>query len=128
MKKLLALVLMVAVGVGILVALRHYKPGREGGLSRQDLPGAGALERLSKELGITSDEIGAVMFVCNQTSHGDREAVIRTCPKCEGKNRFFQHPSKPAFYCFDCEEKLPESKIVCDGCGKPPSNPVRLKR
>lgn len=128
MKKLLAFVIMVGVGVGILVGLKYYRIGQGGWITRQDIPGTGALERISKELGITTDEVGAVMFVCNDAKHGDREAVLRTCPSCGVKNRFFQHPSKPAFYCFDCEQRLPESKIVCDSCGKSPSNPVRLKR
>lgn len=119
---------MVGVGVGLLLVFKDYRTGRGTGNFTQDIPGAAALERLSKELGITTDTVGAVMFVCNDTRHGDREAVVRDCPRCGAKNRFFQHPSKPSFYCFECDQKLPEAKIVCDACAKAPSNPVRLKR
>jgi hypothetical protein len=70
---------------------------------------------------------GAVMFICNDTSHGDMEVLIRRCPTCAKRDRFAVDIEAKCFRCRICSTELTE--YVCDACGKKaaPGKKIRLK-
>lgn len=129
-RRVLILLLMVAGGLGIWYFVANYWDHQDNPFKTQTSQPGEAVESLAERFGITEREVGAIMFVCNDESHGDREVVIRDCPNCEeGRNTFFSHPKKDkTFYCLKCDEKFPEEELACEKCGGAPQNPVRLKR
>jgi hypothetical protein len=79
-----------------------------------------------EEVGYSANQ-GAVMFICNDTSHGDMEVLIRRCPTCAKRDRFAVDTEAKCFRCRICSTELTE--YVCDTCGKkaPPGKKIRLK-
>ena len=72
-------------------------------------------------------DLGAVMFICNNASHGDYEVVLKLCPGCGKAKRFFYDYSlKPAaFRCQVCRK--PFTAVKCDRCGQPPGPRTRIR-
>lgn len=79
--------------------------------------------------GFTPEEtdMGGVMFICNNASHGDYEVVLKLCPACGKAKRFFYDYSlKPAaFRCSVCRK--PFTAVKCDRCGQPPGPRTRIR-
>jgi hypothetical protein len=74
------------------------------------------------------DDVGSVMFICNNAKHGDYEVVLSHCPTCAKAKKFsFDHDAK-VFRCAVC--KRPYAPLKCNRCGDPPGprTRVRMKR
>jgi hypothetical protein len=67
---------------------------------------------------------GAIMFICNDASHGDREAVIRFCPVCAKRDRFLYDYETHNFRCNVCNSQMKDYR--CDECGNPPAPRRRI--
>lgn len=66
----------------------------------------------------TDANAGAVMFVCTDSSHEEREAVIRMCGTCAKRDRFVYDYDIAGFKCIVCNTELKDFR--CDDCGNPP--------
>ena len=75
------------------------------------------------------NDIGSIMFVCNQNSkHEDYEVVLSRCPNCAKTKRFtidYKIPGK-GFRCTVCGKQYTDYK--CDLCGQPPAELLDWKR
>jgi hypothetical protein len=75
------------------------------------------------------DNVGNLMFVCNNPKHGDYEVVIKFCPSCGKSKRFFyDYEAQPAVYrCSVCRKVTPTTAMKCDKCGQPPGPRTRVR-
>jgi hypothetical protein len=74
------------------------------------------------------NDIGSIVFICNNSRHGDYEVVLTRCPTCGKTKRFtidYRIPGK-GFRCTVCGKQYVEYK--CDQCGDPPRRGAKLKR
>lgn len=73
------------------------------------------------------NDVGSVMFICNNASHGDYEVVLSRCTTCAKTKRFaYDYGSKPAcFRCTVCKAKF--TAVKCDKCGQAPGPRTRIR-
>ena len=81
--------------------------------------------------GFTPDEtdMGSILFICNNASHGDREVLISRCTTCAKAKRFFyDYSMSPAgFRCGVCKTAYATSALKCDRCYLPPGPRTRIR-
>lgn len=88
----------------------------------------GAAEPAMMNFGQGENDIGSIMFICNNAKHGDYEVVLTRCPNCAKAKRFtidYKIPGK-GFRCTVCGKQYVNLK--CDQCGNPPARGAKLKR
>ncbi len=73
------------------------------------------------------NDVGSVMFICNNAAHGDYEVVLSRCPTCAKVKRFaYDYNASPAcFRCTVCKAKF--AAVKCDRCGTPPGPRTRIR-
>jgi hypothetical protein len=73
------------------------------------------------------NDLGSIMFICNNAKHGDYEVVLSRCPTCAKAKRFtVDYRLRPAgFRCTVCGK--PYGDYKCDQCGSPPGSRTRVK-
>jgi hypothetical protein len=92
---------------------------------------ATAAEPAAMNFGQGENDIGSIMFICNQNAkHDDYEVVLTRCPTCGKTKRFtidYKIPGR-GFRCTVCGKQYSDYK--CDLCGKTPGvrPPAKLKR
>ena len=74
--------------------------------------------------GRTVADTGSILFICANSSHPDKEVVLKRCD-CGTRSQFYAEGGH--FYCFKCKNAFPSAKLVCDTCGKP-ARRSRIKR
>ena len=74
------------------------------------------------------DDIGSVMFICNNSKHGDYECVLSSCRICGKQKKFAYDYSSKSFRCTICKREY--APIRCDKCGEAPGpcTRIRMKR
>ena len=74
-----------------------------------------------------SSDSGSVIFVCNNTRHGDYEVVISYCPVCAKRKRFSWDYSTKVIRCTVC--KVAFTKHECNRCGmkRNPRRPAQIR-
>lgn len=90
-------------------------------------PPSGGEEPAMMNFGQGENDIGSIMFICNNTKHGDYEVVLSRCPNCAKTKRFtidYKIPGK-GFRCTVCGKQYTDYK--CDQCGVPPGPKTRVK-
>jgi hypothetical protein len=109
-----------------------YRRGRGGaspGAPGGPVPApAGGGEPAAMNFGQGENDIGAIMFICNQNpKHDDYEVVLSRCPTCGKARRFtidYKIPGK-GFRCTVCGKQYSDYK--CDLCGNSPGPRTRVK-
>jgi hypothetical protein len=88
---------------------------------------APASEPASANFAPDENDVGSVMFICNNALHGDKEVVLSRCPTCAKMKRFaYDYGSSPAcFRCTVCKAKF--TAVKCDACGQPPGPRTRIR-
>ena len=85
-------------------------------------------EPAAMNFGQGENDIGSIMFICNQNpKHDDYEVVLTRCPNCAKTKRFtidYKIPGK-GFRCTVCGRQYSDYK--CDLCGNPPGLKTRVK-
>jgi len=87
----------------------------------------GSSEPAAMNFGQGENDLGSIMFICNNTKHGDYEVVLSRCPNCAKAKRFtidYKIPGK-GFRCTVCGKQYVDFK--CDQCGVPPGPKTRVK-
>ena len=74
-----------------------------------------------------SSDSGSVIFVCNNTRHGDYEVVISYCPVCAKRKRFSWDYSTKVIRCTVC--KVAFTNHECNRCGnkRNPRRPAQIR-
>lgn len=73
----------------------------------------------------SEDDIGSVMFICNNAKHGDYECVLSACRICGKMKKFAYDYTTRSFRCTICKREY--SPIKCDKCGEPPGPRTRIR-
>lgn len=71
------------------------------------------------------NDVGSVMFICNNASHGDYEVVLSRCTTCAKTKRFAYDYNGPCFRCTVCKAKF--TAVKCDKCGQAPGPRTRIR-
>jgi len=69
-----------------------------------------------------ANDLGSLVFVCNNAAHGPYEATFSRCLTCAKTKRF-------AYDYAVCKKAYARKDITCDKCGQPPQGriPIRAK-
>lgn len=71
------------------------------------------------------DDIGSVMFICNNAKHGDYECVLSGCRVCGKMKKFAYDYTSKSFRCTICKREY--APIKCDRCGDLPGPRTRIR-
>jgi hypothetical protein len=75
------------------------------------------------------NDVGALVFVCNNAAHGPYEATFNRCLTCAKTKRFAYDYGADCYRCAVCKKAYARKEITCDKCGQPPQGriPIRAK-
>ena len=75
------------------------------------------------------NDLGALVFVCNNAGHGPYEATFSRCLTCAKTKRFAYDYAADCYRCAVCKKAYARKDITCDKCGQPPQGriPIRAK-
>jgi hypothetical protein len=73
------------------------------------------------------NDLGSVMFICNNSKHGDYECVLPLCRVCGKMKKFAYDYSAKCWRCTVCKREFPVSSMKCDQCGDPPGPRTRIR-
>jgi len=75
------------------------------------------------------NDLGALVFVCNNAGHGPYEATFSRCLACAKTKRFAYDYAADCYRCAVCKRGYARKEITCDKCGQPPAGriPIRAK-
>lgn len=71
------------------------------------------------------DDMGSVMFICNNARHGDYECVLSICRACGKAKKFAYDYTSKTFRCTVCKREC--APIKCDRCGDAPGPRTRIR-
>lgn len=76
-----------------------------------------------------ANDMGALVFICNNPAHGPYEASFSRCLGCAKTKRFAYDYGADCYRCAVCKRAYARSDISCDKCGQPPAGriPIRMK-
>jgi hypothetical protein len=76
-----------------------------------------------------ANDLGSLVFVCNNPSHGPYEATFARCGTCSKMKRFAYDYGADCYRCAVCRKAYERKDIRCDKCGQPPAGriPIRMK-
>jgi len=76
-----------------------------------------------------ANDMGALVFICNNPAHEPYEATFSRCLTCAKTKRFAYDYGADCYRCAVCKKAYERKDIVCDRCGKPPAGriPIRMK-
>lgn len=76
-----------------------------------------------------ANDLGGLVFVCNNPGHGPYEAMFSRCLACAKTKRFAYDYGADCYRCAVCKRGYARKEIVCDKCGQPPAGriPIRMK-
>ncbi|MBI3856289.1 MAG: hypothetical protein HY293_11425 [Planctomycetes bacterium] len=76
-----------------------------------------------------ANDMGGLVFVCNNASHGPYEASFTRCLTCAKVKRFAYDYGADCYRCAVCKKSYARKDIICDKCGQPPAGriPIRMK-
>jgi hypothetical protein len=75
------------------------------------------------------NDLGSLVFVCNNPGHGPYEATFSRCLACAKTKRFAYDYSADCYRCAVCKRAYARKEITCEKCGQPPQGriPIRAK-
>jgi hypothetical protein len=75
------------------------------------------------------NDMGALVFICNNPGHGPYEATFSRCISCAKTKRFAYDYGADCYRCAVCKRAYTRKEIVCDKCGQSPAGriPIRMK-
>jgi hypothetical protein len=75
------------------------------------------------------NDMGALVFICNNSAHGPYEATFSRCVSCAKTKRFAYDYGADCYRCAVCKRAYTRKEILCDRCGQPPAGriPIRMK-
>lgn len=75
------------------------------------------------------NDMGVLVFVCNNAGHGPYEATFSRCLGCAKTKRFAYDYGADCYRCAVCKKAYARKEITCDKCGQPPQGriPIRAK-
>lgn len=75
------------------------------------------------------NDMGSLVFVCNNASHGPYEATFSRCGTCSKMKRFAYDYGADVYRCAVCKKAYERKDIKCDKCGQSPQGriPIRMK-
>jgi hypothetical protein len=75
------------------------------------------------------NDLGSLVFVCNNAGHGPYEATFSRCLACAKTKRFAYDYAADCYRCAVCKRAYARKEITCDKCGQPPQGriPIRAK-
>ncbi len=75
------------------------------------------------------NDMGALVFVCNNPAHEPFEATFSRCLACAKTKRFAYDYGADCYRCAVCKRGYDRREILCEKCGKPPAGriPIRMK-
>jgi hypothetical protein len=76
-----------------------------------------------------ANDLGALVFVCNNAGHGPYEATFSRCLACAKTKRFAYDYAADCYRCAVCKRAYARKEITCEKCGQPPAGriPIRAK-
>jgi hypothetical protein len=76
-----------------------------------------------------ANDMGSLVFVCNNPGHGAYEATFSRCTACSKTKRFAYDYGSDCYRCAMCKKAYARNDIRCDKCGRPPAGriPIRMK-
>jgi len=76
-----------------------------------------------------ANDLGSLVFVCNNAAHGPYEATFSRCLTCAKTKRFAYDYGADCYRCAVCKKAYARKDITCDKCGQPPQGriPIRAK-
>ena len=75
------------------------------------------------------NDMGALVFVCNNAAHEAYEATFSRCLSCAKTRRFAFDYGADCYRCAVCKKAYARKEVKCDKCGQPPAGriPIRMK-
>lgn len=76
-----------------------------------------------------ANDLGSLVFVCNNAGHGPYEATFSRCLACAKTKRFAYDYAADCYRCAVCKRAYARKEITCEKCGQPPQGriPIRAK-
>lgn len=76
-----------------------------------------------------ANDVGSLVFVCNNAAHGPYEATFSRCLACAKTKRFAYDYSADCYRCAVCKRGYTRKEVTCEKCGQPPAGriPIRAK-
>lgn len=76
-----------------------------------------------------ANDLGSLVFVCNNAGHGPHEATFSRCLACAKTKRFAYDYAADCYRCAVCKRGYARKEITCEKCGQPPQGriPIRAK-
>ncbi len=76
-----------------------------------------------------ANDVGSLVFVCNNAAHGPYEATFSRCFTCGKTKRFAYDYGADCYRCAVCKKAYARKDVTCDKCGQPPQGriPIRAK-
>jgi hypothetical protein len=76
-----------------------------------------------------ANDLGALVFACNNPRHGPYEATFSRCLMCAKQKKFAYDYAADVYRCAVCKRAYTRKEITCEMCGQPPQGriPIRAK-
>ena len=76
-----------------------------------------------------ANDLGSLVFACNNARHGPYEATFSRCLVCAKQKKFAFDYGADCYRCAVCKRAYTRKEIICDMCGQPPQGriPIRAK-
>ena len=76
-----------------------------------------------------ANDLGSLVFACNNARHGPYEATFSRCLVCAKQKKFAYDYAADCYRCAVCKRAYARKEIVCEMCGQPPQGriPIRAK-
>src|SRR6185503_11630486 len=74
-----------------------------------------------------SNDLGALVFACNNARHGPYEATFSRCLVCAKQKKFAFDYAADCYRCAVCKRAYARKEIVCEMCGQPPQGRIPIR-
>src|SRR5882672_3841253 len=74
------------------------------------------------------NDMGALVFICNNPAHGAYEATFSRCTSCAKTTRFAYDYGADCYRCGVRKKAFERKDIVCEKCGQPPAGRIPVRR
>lgn len=90
-------------------------------------PAGKPVRDVNPNFNVSERDSGSLVFVCNNTRHGDYEVVVQYCPVCAKRKRFSFDYSTNKHRCGVCKVAMVD--LRCNLCGQPrnPRRPLQVR-
>jgi hypothetical protein len=68
-----------------------------------------------------ANDMGSLVFICNNPSHDAYEVVFSRCLTCSKVKRFAYDYGADVYRCAVCKKTYEKKDLKCDRCGQPPA-------